>query len=231
MRVARSELVADVRRDAGFDAAGAERDESQPGHQPPWRMTEHAHRGERGMAAAIDQRERDDRAVFADENICQQRAEQRRQIHRAVEKMDLGGGLGLAHGRAAMAVHEVQVVHHEDREHGLHAVKRKAFRRLVADDVGHAGRHAFEFCGGCAVGHGGLARQHADPLRDCDHKTHPHPDQRQQARIRSPRRCLLAGSRASGSGHSGRVLALGPRPLASMVPLSAPAGAVSQSGN
>jgi hypothetical protein len=97
MGVARAELVADVGGDAGFDAAGAERDEPESGHQPPWRVAEHAHAGERGVPGAIDQRERDDRAVFADENIRQQRSQQRREIDRAVEKVNLGGGLGLAH--------------------------------------------------------------------------------------------------------------------------------------
>ena len=68
-----AELIAHIRRDARLDAAGTERDQPEPNHQ--------SHPGviqrERKMTEAVNDREPENRLIFADESFRQNRAEDR----------------------------------------------------------------------------------------------------------------------------------------------------------
>jgi hypothetical protein len=136
MLVARAELVADVRGDTGLDAARAEGDEAEADGQAQPRLVEREH----DAAQAVDQREPDDRLVFAPEGVGDDRAQGREKIIRGQENMHPLVGIRLIHrGRRAGTVHEV--FRHEHHEHRAHPVEIKSLGRLVADDVGDARRH------------------------------------------------------------------------------------------
>ena len=150
-----AELVAHVGRHAGLDAAGADGDEGQAGQQP-------APRGERGrqqrlrqvhqrqaeMPEAVDDRQKQDREVLAEEGVGHDAADDWKEIGAGHEEVHPLPRLGLGHevGAARRGMEELCHEHDEDR---LHSVERKPFRRLVADDVGNPRRHT---AGGGRVG-------------------------------------------------------------------------------
>ncbi len=128
MLVLVGELVADIGRDAGFDAAGAKGDQGQP-----WNQTSFAgHQGQDRATGAVEQRERDDGAELSPEHVGDDGADQREEIHRRFEQRLPGGRLRLG---------ETQVLHHVDRKNRVDAVVAEAFGKFVGDDVGNAGRH------------------------------------------------------------------------------------------
>jgi hypothetical protein len=128
-----AELIADVGRDAGFDAAGAERDEPEP--------DVHAEQGvvgdrEHGVPRAVDERQAEDDAVLAEETVGEHRAEHRHEVHAGLEEVHVAGG-EIVGALLHLASEHVQrrEVHEEDR---AHPVEAEALAGLVAHDVRHA---------------------------------------------------------------------------------------------
>lgn len=79
-----AELVAHVRRHAGLDAAGTDRDEGQTGQQPAPRCKRgrkqrlrQIHQGQAEVPEAVDDREQQDRQVFSQEGVGHDAADDR----------------------------------------------------------------------------------------------------------------------------------------------------------
>ena len=71
MLVTRAKLIADVSRDAGFDAARADADQEQSSVEPVFGFPLESHEGKSGVAEAIDDAKDHDGAIFPPEDIAQ----------------------------------------------------------------------------------------------------------------------------------------------------------------
>ena len=92
------------------------------------------------MSAAINDRQPQDDPKLSEDRIGQNRAEDWQKIKRRNKGVIPGLGVGRRHH--TQVTHLVQqILRHEDGQDGIHPVIGEAFRRFVADDVGHARRH------------------------------------------------------------------------------------------
>ena len=151
MPVRLSELIAHVGRDARLDAPGTDRDEPETEEQHPSRIDPlvDAHQGERPVAETVDDAQADDRQILSEEDVAEQRPEDRREIDRAREEVVVGGRLRTRHGlRADRSGQQKELRRHEDRQDPLHAVEAESLRGLVPDDVGDAAWHRLGRGGG-----------------------------------------------------------------------------------
>ena len=73
--VVRSELVADVGRDAGLDTSGSKADQGEAGEEPPSGGTGNSHDCKAAMAHAIDNAEPHDDAIFPKKYVSEKSAE------------------------------------------------------------------------------------------------------------------------------------------------------------
>src|SRR6266550_5318162 len=101
MLVRLAKLVADVCRNTGLDAAGAERDLKKSERQQKTRL-EHvrdrrAYQGQGGVAAAIDDRQPEDDPEFPEKRIGQEGAEDRKNIKRRDKRVVPAFGLMRRH--------------------------------------------------------------------------------------------------------------------------------------
>jgi len=156
------ELVAQMRRHAGLDATGAERDQRQPDGQTDAGVVQRQHQ----VAQAVHQRQRDDGAVLAQHAVGQQRAQQGREIHRRHEQVVPALGLLLAHQVQGTAGIQ-QVLGHEHHQDGAHAIETEALGAFVGDDVGNAGRQTLGGKGRGAVGWHGRSIPVRNSCRAC----------------------------------------------------------------
>src|SRR5205814_3358993 len=81
--VGAAELIADVGRYARLNSAGAECDQPQPDEQPSPRVVE----CQSQVPQAIVERERQDRAIFAQQTVGDECPEERKEINRRLELM------------------------------------------------------------------------------------------------------------------------------------------------
>ena len=144
MAVGGAELVADMRGDTGLDAAGPQRDEHQPRHQPHGGLTADSHQREGEVTEAIDDGKRNDGLVLPEEGVGDDCTKERREVDRRGEQVDLLRGGGVAHRLSGRIVHEPEILGHEDRQDRLHAVEAEAFRGFVAHDERNARGHSFD---------------------------------------------------------------------------------------
>ena len=152
VRIGGRELVADVGRYAWLDAAGADRDQSQPDIHRDFGRGELADRPQptrdrqNGVAGAIDQRHPQDGPVFAQQPIGDDRADQRKCVHARHEEVHHLGAAGFRFGHRLRVngrlVHELhEQGDHVDLQDRLHSVEAEPLGTLVADDVRNAGGH------------------------------------------------------------------------------------------
>ena len=164
MLVRVTKLIADVRRNARLDAAGADRDQDKAHRQYPFLAERDSeggvHRGEGEMAKAVNHREIKDSPVFAPPAIGQDRAEERHPVNRRDELVEPALGLILRHSlEHAGMIHEE--LGHESDEDRPHPIEAEPLRAFVADDVRNARRHS------CDVGRSRCVfRGHASVLSD-----------------------------------------------------------------
>ena len=141
--VRRSELIAHVGRDAGFDPARPDRDQRETDRQAHTSVVDR----ESKMPEAVDDRQRDDRPILAQQTVGEQCTDQWKEIDGGAEQVVIRACLGIAHGSRA-PVGGKQMSRHEDDQDGAHPVVAEAFGGLVTDDVGNPG-------GKLATGRGG----------------------------------------------------------------------------
>ena len=142
-----AELISDVGRHARLDAAGAQRDEQEPGEEPAARLERGleerprgVHEGEAEVPRTVDERQQDDREILAEKRVGDDAADHGDKVGSGHEEVHPLPGLGFRHV-VRSARRRVEVLGHEDDEDRLHAVEREAFGGLVADDERDAGRH------------------------------------------------------------------------------------------
>ena len=157
MLVGLAELIADMGRDAGLDAARADGHEEQSRDEPALRLEGHLQdRGrkidarQRRVAEAVHHREQHDGAVLAKKRVGDERADHGKKVRAGNKPRHPFArlGVGVVVGRARRSH---QVLRHEDGKNRLHAVEREAFCRFVADDEWNARGHAGRFGGGGTV--------------------------------------------------------------------------------
>ena len=147
MTVRFAKLIADVGRNAWFDAARAQTDQHQSKCElcslPDCHSPGGGHAGQCQVAQAVNEGKRQDRPIFADPPVGDNRAEDRKEIDAEDEIMRVHVRFVRSHRREHARLVQ-NVVRHENGQHRFHSVIGKAFGRFVADDVGHSRRHASE---------------------------------------------------------------------------------------
>src|SRR5262245_44586329 len=113
MLIRARELIADVGRDAGLDAAGAEGDQEQYDRPHVYVPTEREH----DATGEIDDREYDDRPELRPEHIGDDGAEERKEIC---------AGLEQGAPRRRLRLPELHELHEEDRKDRVDAVEAEA---------------------------------------------------------------------------------------------------------
>ena len=150
-----AELVTHVSGDAGLDATGSEGDESQSEEQHPSGIDpfSHSHQGQGSVPDAVDDAQDHDRQVLAEQDVTQQRPEDRGEVDRRGEQVVVGDRVRVGHrlGPDRTGHHE-EIGRHEHDQDSLHPIEAESLRGLVADDVGDAPRHLLGGYRGCQIG-------------------------------------------------------------------------------
>ena len=137
MLIGGAELVADVRRDAGLDAARADRDQRQPPKQAESRVVQR----QRQMPQTVDERQPNDRAVFTPPGVCYQPSDERCEINGRREQVVVTLRLFLVHDRQVPRRIK-QILRHEDGQYRLHPIEAEPFGGFIADDERDPAGHA-----------------------------------------------------------------------------------------
>jgi hypothetical protein len=163
-----AELISHVCRHAGLDAPRADRHQRQAGDQPAAGLERgreeglgHVHQRQAEVAHAVDDREQEDRQVFAEEGVGHDSADDREEVGAGDEQMHPLPRLRLGH-EVGPARARQQVLRHEHDQDRLHPVERKPLGGLIPDDVGNARGHAAGGGGLRAIAVG--VRGHETPL-------------------------------------------------------------------
>ena len=147
MLVRFAELIANVGRDTRLDSTGAQTNQEQSDCEhrplPDGNSPGSGHAGERKIAQAVNERERQDGPIFAEQTVGNDRAKNREKVNAENEVMRVHVGFVRAHRREHTGLIQ-DVMRHENGQHRFHPVVGEALRRFVADDVRHSRRHAGE---------------------------------------------------------------------------------------